>query len=199
MRIFYFLVLSICILSISNAALIYQDYGDYSPHANYEIRQDPRLTSALRTGKEANGRPLFLCTARLFNSIQPGKTWLGYGRCNVPYGGKEYIVSRFVIPSRTIFNRSYWFEDPKIPFTIGHDTNGTPLYVCQAMFRGGIQPGKTWPGYNHCNISYAGHEIITDDYRILASSESARSTHKHPNQGCRRDFHGNWFCDERQW
>jgi len=46
------------------------------------------------------------------------------------------------------------------------------LYLCQSNFKGSIQPGKTWAGYNHCNISYAGQEIITDYYHVLSSGNT---------------------------
>ncbi|KTD79394.1 DUF3421 domain-containing protein [Legionella waltersii] len=124
---------------------------------------------ALRTGTDTNGRPLYLCRAKLFNSIQPGKTWPGYGRCNVPYGGKEYIVSEFTLPTQQEIGHINWEPANAQPLVIGRDTNGNPLFVCQANFNGSIQPGKTWPGYYHCNISYGGREVITDNYRVLSA------------------------------
>nr|HAT8715086.1 DUF3421 domain-containing protein [Legionella jordanis] len=133
------------------------------------------LRGALQTGTDTNGRPLFLCMGRLFNSNQPGKTWPGYGRCNVPYGGKEYVVDQFEVPDKRMFGPVYWSNRGGLALTVGRDTNGNPLFVCQAYFRGSQQPGKTWPGYNHCNISYAGQEIITDNYRILAKADAQRN------------------------
>ncbi|MCL5272286.1 MAG: DUF3421 domain-containing protein, partial [Gammaproteobacteria bacterium] len=80
-----------------------------------------------------------------------------------------------------------WKRDVRGALQIGRDRNGNPLFVCQANFHGSIQPGKTWPGYNHCNISYAGREIITDNYRVLSThQELIVSSHEaiyiQPNQ-----------------
>lgn len=126
------------------------------------------LTYAVRTGIDTNGTILYLCQAKLFNSVQPGKTWTGYNRCNVPYGGKEYVVEQFTIPNQKGLGQFNWEHDARGAIQVGKDTNGNSLFVCQANFHGSIQPGKTWPGYNHCNISYAGREIITDNFRVMS-------------------------------
>lgn len=125
------------------------------------------LANALRTGIDTNGKPLYLCLGNLFNSTQPGKTWPGYGRCNVPYGGKEYVLNNYTIPNQQQFGRVQWAAGNVQPLVIGKDTNNNPLFLCQSNFNGSMQPGKTWPGYNHCNISYGGREIIMDNYQIL--------------------------------
>ncbi|RUR16224.1 DUF3421 domain-containing protein [Legionella sp. km535] len=137
-------------------------------YPNVHHHNSSSLTTALRTGIDTNGNVLYLCQAKLFGSIQPGKTWAGYGRCNVPYGGKEYIVDQFTIPNQRSFGQFNWERDQRGALQIGKDTNGNPLFVCQVNFNGSIQPGKTWPGYNHCNISYAGREVITDNFRVLS-------------------------------
>lgn len=157
-------------------------------HHHPLIHQHTRspLIDALRIGVDTDGKILFLCRAKLFNSIQPGKTWAGYDRCNVPYNGKEYIVDQFTIPNQHEFGHYNWEQPGHGSMPIGRDTNGNVLFLCQSNFRNSIQPGKTWPGYNHCNISYAGKEIITDNYRILSKiqdvvvhSPAARRTHSH--------------------
>lgn len=102
--------------------------------------------------------------------MQPGKTWAGYGHCNVPYGGREYIVDHFTIPERRELGHYFWDRDNEAVHAIifGNDTNGNELYVCQAHFNGSLQPGKSWPGYYHCNISYGGREIVTNNYQVLS-------------------------------
>jgi hypothetical protein len=141
--------------------------------ANPNRHQHPvsPLATALRVGTDTNGTVLYLCRAKLFNSIQPGKTWAGYGRCNVPYGGKEYVVAQYMVPDQREFGNYNWERGSRSAMQIGKDTNGNPLFVCQANFNGSIQPGKTWQGYNHCNISYGGREIITDYYRVLSTQQ----------------------------
>lgn len=155
------------------------------PQTHYHSHDSSPFTNAFRVGIDTDGKPLFLCLGRLFNSTQPGKTWPGYNRCNVPYGGKEYIVDQFKIPSRQMFRNSSW-SNTGIAITVGRDTNGNPLFLCQAYFKGSKQPGKTWPGYHHCNISYGGQEIITDNYRLLTQYEG-NNTHSH-GQSQTRDY-----------
>ncbi|CDZ76531.1 hypothetical protein BN59_00801 [Legionella massiliensis] len=152
------------------------------------------LAEAFRTGFDTDGKPLFLCIGKLFGSRQPGKTWQGYKRCNIPYGGKEYIVDHFEIPSRRQFHHSYWQRDIHLAVQIGQDTNGNRLFLCQTLFQGSRQPGKTWPGYNHCNISYGGREIITDNYSVLTipRDSTTRSQVHQPTDVVAKCLHGNF-------
>ncbi|MDI9819373.1 MULTISPECIES: DUF3421 domain-containing protein [unclassified Legionella] len=161
----------------------------------YYHQQYNSLNNALRTGTDTNGKPLYLCTARLFNSTQPGKTWEGYGRCNVPYGGKEYIVDKFEVPLKDRFRGSYWQNNGGMAMPVGQEADGTPLFLCQVFFKGSKQPGKTWPGYNHCNISYAGQEIITDNYQVLTKERAGRHHHRHQaEQQCIHGRFGQMAC-----
>ena len=133
------------------------------------------LTHALRVGTDSHGTILYLCQSNLFNSVHPGKTWAGYNRCNVPYEGKEYIVDEFIIPNKRVFGHFSWSQVMQKAIVIGKNANGMPLFLCQSYFQGMIQPGKTWEGYNHCNISYAGREIITDNYRVLVNGSRGKA------------------------
>ncbi|STX50244.1 Protein of uncharacterised function (DUF3421) [Legionella busanensis] len=142
----------------------------------------PSLEQAIRVGTDTDGKALYLCIANLFNSVQPGKTWVGYGRCNIAYGGKEYIVNDFKVPPRNLFNNTSWQKDTRSPVRIGRDTNGKPLFLCQALYRGSKQPGKTWPGYNRCNISYAGQEVVLNIFQVLGNGRVNQHAHAHnPN------------------
>ncbi|PJE18164.1 DUF3421 domain-containing protein [Legionella sp.] len=141
------------------------------------------FADAFQTGIDTNGKPLYLCIGKLLNSDQPGKTWEGYGRCNVAYGGKEFVVDRFEVPSRARFKGAYWQANPRTAIRVGTDTNGKPLFLCQAYFRGSRQPGKTWPGYNRCNISYGGREIIIDSYLVLGANRQIQGEERHGYPG----------------
>ena len=140
---------------------------------------DSSLANAFNIGSDTDGTPLYLCVTNLYHGTQPGKTWPGHGRCNVAYGGKEYVVNDFKIPSRHLFRSASWKNTIEGAVVIGKESNGAPLFLCQAFFKGSKQPGKTWPGYNHCNISYAGREIITDNYRILGTNNVDGRHHQH--------------------
>lgn len=170
----------------------------YSPASNVHQHptQEQALATALRIGTDTDGKPLFLCLGRLLNSTQPGKTWSGYGHCNVPYGGKEYIVNDYQVPPASTFGHVFWQNGGGSPLQIGRDTNGNPLFLCQVYFKGSKQPGKTWPGYKHCNISYAGQEIITDNYRILGQDggQAGYQPGPNPSQQCLTGPFGNKAC-----
>ncbi len=61
-------------------------------HGNYNIP-----SNALRGGTDTNGKPLFVCKTRFHNSVQPGKTWPGYHKCNFSYAGREILHSHYKI------------------------------------------------------------------------------------------------------
>lgn len=48
--------------------------------------------------------------------------------------------------------------------------NGAANYVCRASYLGGIHPGKLLSG--HCNIEFAGQELVRDDFEILTAEEA---------------------------
>ena len=187
MRLFFTFLLLFCLHSLTWAV---GNNIHFLGHDNYS------LADAFQVGVDTNGRPLYLCLARLYNSTQPGKTWEGYGRCNVPYGGKEYILNDFEVPSQSMFNGTYWQDNSGLAITVGRDSNGTPLFLCQTMFKGSKQPGKTWTGYNHCNISYGGNEIITNNFRVLANDRRSERFHAHPSQDqqCVQSAFGSQAC-----
>lgn len=60
-----------------------------------------------------------------------------------------------------------WVPGPQIPSnaTQGGFENGSPLYICRSTYGGATQPGKIVAG--HCNISYGGQEIVTQNFQIL--------------------------------
>ncbi len=44
---------------------------------------------------------------------------------------------------------------------------GVPNYVCHAPYMNGIHPGKLFAG--HCNIEFAGQEMVRNDFEILTA------------------------------
>lgn len=68
----------------------------------------------------------------------------------------------------------YWVKSsvnaalPDFAVQGGHDSNGAPLYICQAKHNGGVHPGKIVNG--NCNITYAGIEIVKPKYQVLVST-----------------------------
>lgn len=124
---------------------------------------------AKSAGYDTDGKQLFVCRARFKGSLQPGKTWRGYGKCNIAYGGKEYIRSRFQV----LLGHSTWRPvSSRYTFKAGRDTDGKTLYICRAPYRNSLQLGKTWQGYNKCNVSYGGKELLLSRYTVLAHQKS---------------------------
>lgn len=118
---------------------------------------------------EEPGHQFYLCKASVEGGMQPGKTWAGYDKCNVPYAGKELLVERFKkVKHRPRGHwRPYSGRLPDNAMRVGHEADGRALYLCQAYYHASWQPGKTWQGYNGCNIPYGGKElVIRPNYKI---------------------------------
>lgn len=155
--------------SMSSAVQVYAPVR----HHNYD--------QAFQIGRDTNGAPLYLCMAELFGRVQQGKTWPGYNHCNIAYHGREYLVSNYNLAPRRVYQHASWQNEPRQAIVVSRNDRH-PIYLCQAKFRGSMQPGKTWPGYNHCNISYAGKEIRVDNFVILGAPHATSSnTHYHGN------------------
>lgn len=160
-----------------------------------EARSD-NLNDAFPVGFDNNQKTLYLCLTHVFNSIQIGKTWKDYNFCNIPYGGKEYAISPFEVSLKQKLLGTYWQANNNLALNLGQQSNGMPLYLCQATYQGSTQPGKTWIGYDYCNIAYNGKEIALKNYRVLAidrrSPESQTTTL--PNSQCIQSIFGNVAC-----
>ncbi|TFF17793.1 DUF3421 domain-containing protein [Jiella endophytica] len=120
-------------------------------------------------GNEANGEPLYVCSAVFNNGVHPGKLRPGFGGCVVGYGGREYTVGRY----SALLGRGHWRqgvpagEVGSIGVNAGREANGSLLYVCRAPFNNGIHPGKIGPSTGGCNITYGGVEHTTYFYEVL--------------------------------
>lgn len=63
-----------------------------------------------------------------------------------------------------------WINSPRqihSAFQVGQERDGRALYLCHGVYQGSIQPGKTWRGYRHCNIAFAGKEKVLDAYAVF--------------------------------
>lgn len=98
--------------------------------------------NAFQVGFDTNNKRLYLCRAKVHGSVQPGKTWRGYGKCNVPYGGREIIANRFSLLRKERGSHPlYWGSQAgKKPWVIGRDSDGKRLFLCQANYLGSKQP-----------------------------------------------------------
>lgn len=51
--------------------------------------------NAVQAGSEANQEPLFICRAKLFGGVHPGKIRQGFAGCNIAYGSNEHVVPAY--------------------------------------------------------------------------------------------------------
>lgn len=54
----------------------------------------------------------------------------------------------------------------------GHESNGTPVYVCQGGWTLGlgVHPGRFRSGFSGCDFGYGGREIFSPAFNVLVSS-----------------------------
>lgn len=131
--------------------------------------------SAVAAGRDGNGAPLFVCTARHEDALYPGKIRSGFEGCHIGHGGREWVVSTYSVmlasPNWVRGTSGQVFWGPGIPpqqtaEQAGH-AGGQPLFVCRAAHRGSIQVGKIGPGLDGCVFPYGGVEVTSTDYEIL--------------------------------
>jgi len=118
-------------------------------------------------GNEADGTPIFVCRANYNGGMHPGKVVAG--NCNIGYGGNEIVLQHYVVLMGPLTMRSLWvegFSPANRNFRAGVDSDGvTPLYVCRALYNGGLHPGKVVAG--NCNITYGGREVVLHNFQVL--------------------------------
>lgn len=116
-------------------------------------------------GNELSNNYYYVCQAYYQGSLIPGK--LVAGNCNIAYNGQEIVLNNY----RLLSGQGYQWE-PAIPETIpsgavigGYESNGQPLYVCRAQYRGEMHPGKIVD--NRCNFGWGGRERSAAYYEVL--------------------------------
>ena len=124
---------------------------------------------AARAGREANGEPLYVCSAQFNGGVHPGKLRRGFGGCVVGYGGREFTVEQY----STLIGKGRWQSGvpadrlDRVGVNGGQEANGSPLYVCRADFNNGVHPGKVGASTGGCNITYGGVERTVYFYEVL--------------------------------
>jgi ribosomal protein S14 len=109
----------------------------------------------------ADGQPLAVCRAPFRGGVHPGKVVAGH--CNIGWGGKEESVR----PYEVLHGAAQW-GPPRAGYAgavVGGQSDGTPLPVCRANFRGATHPGKVVG--NQCNIGWGGKEEAVRRFEVL--------------------------------
>ena len=118
--------------------------------------------------------PLYYCRAHLAGSdLEPGKIRPGFPGCLIPYGGVEQVATYYQVlvslspamPLTTVVASGGYV--PPDAIRGGTDNDGTPLYLCTAVYGGGSHPGKLKPAFKGCDVSYGGGEHVVASYSVL--------------------------------
>jgi hypothetical protein len=123
--------------------------------------------------------PLYYCRGVIRDaavSLQLGKIRPGFAGCDVPYSGREVSVNPYQVlvassPAMPLANIAA--DNGFVPhdaIRAGTDVDGTPLYICSAIFDGSTIPGKLHSSFHGCNVSYGGVEHTVFDYYVLVPS-----------------------------
>jgi hypothetical protein len=126
---------------------------------------------AFDAGREPTGESIYVCRVRYNNGIQLGKVSPRIGACDIPYGGREIRMPQYEV----LVGGPYGWapvrpgEIPPRAVQGGNDVppQSAPLFVCEAVYNGEINPGKTRLDWNVCHIGWGGTEYEIPNYSVL--------------------------------
>jgi hypothetical protein len=123
-------------------------------------------------GTDSDGAPLYICHAQYNGGLQPGKLKPGAG-CYIAYGGNEYLLNIYAVLQEDLPMTLLY--PPR--FDIGQIIGGQDapaaraLSLCVAYYYDGNrltqQPGKWIGDDGMCHYSYAGAEVLTNDFAFV--------------------------------
>jgi hypothetical protein len=145
------------------------NYEVLVPH--WEAASSGQLTAnPYQGGTDADGAPLYVCRAKYDGGLQPGKLKQGAG-CYIAYAGNETLLNDYEVLQQDL---------PMLPLpntdisqiTGGYEKNqSVNLDLCIANYNDGTissqQPGKYLHADHLCHFSYAGGEILTDNFNFV--------------------------------
>lgn len=131
---------------------------------------------AVPLGFEASGIAVYACRASYGGGLHPGKLGAGFDGCYVPWGGAEVHVPSYEV--LTVTRGSVPFDAvvatrdsfPMRALTVGHESDGTPLYLCLGSVAGGMHPGKMHRDWGACDVPFGGAERWTTTYEVVVPS-----------------------------
>lgn len=126
------------------------------------------------TGRQDDGRPLWVCRAWYNGGLHPGKVRPGFRGCNIGWGGEEHAIERYEVlaggAGGYAWVRAQRGFIPDFAIAAGRDSDGRTLFVCRARYRNGVHPGKIYNSFGGCNIGWGGREPMVTTYEVLVSS-----------------------------
>jgi hypothetical protein len=137
------------------------------PH--WEWTSGGRLTgNPYAAGFDTDGAELYVCRAQYRGGLQPGKLKQGAG-CYIGYGGNEILLNNYAVlqDDLPMFNYKTNPLDRRV-ITGGQDSPAArALFLCVANYNGSLQPGKWIGDDGMCHFSYAGNEVLTNDFSFV--------------------------------
>jgi len=129
-------------------------------------------SNALPFGTDGSGGPtLYACRGYYGQAMQVGKVRSGLGSCRVPVSGSEIQLAKYQVLTSTLPLRTQIVSGAAPPSGAvvgGYDTDGSPLYVCQAPSSGGaLAPGSARPDRTTCAIAWGGWTQYVSSYNVL--------------------------------
>nr|CRH04936.1 conserved protein of unknown function [include at least 3 DUF3421 domain] [Candidatus Magnetococcus massalia] len=127
--------------------------------------------NATVAGHEANkAQKLYVCRVSFRGGVHIGKVAPHLRACNIGYGGREIRVGRYEVLTKT----GKWVPSAGgkvVPSALkaGKESNGTPLFICRANFKGGLHVGKVAPHLRACNIGWGGKENGVPKYEVFVA------------------------------
>jgi hypothetical protein len=110
---------------------------------------------------ELSGASLVACHAIYQNGTHPGKVRPGFGGCKIGWGGQEITIPSYEVLFTGAVDYFSTGSDPMLAGAlVGGSEGGRTLYICRAMYNGGIHPGKFRADLGGCNIGWGGNEVL---------------------------------------
>ena len=143
----------------------------------------PFPIDAIVGGRDIGGQPLYLCSAVVGGSYQPGKARTDWNACDVSNAGTENFEAQYfvLVPNWVAEYGSNFYaftctllpgcQETTRPIPVGTDSNGSTLYACQVSTPAGVYPGKIASGFTGgCSYAQNGVENYSASYAILTDS-----------------------------
>ncbi len=137
------------------------------PASSFAPAWNTNEAGALYTGVVDGTYDVNVCNGVYNGNLTPGKSWRGYGKCNLGVGGKEVIVpiGGYLQAAPEVYRWSKTVPTKRVKG--GADPAVGDLYVCRGKYNGGWHPGRTWNGNAACNIGWGGAEYPVADMEHL--------------------------------
>ncbi len=104
------------------------------------------------------------------NGVVPGETWSGKEYCVIGNAGKQENAANFNYLDSS--QNLYWSKLPTSK-VIGGKQNGVDQHVCRGRVNKDLHIGRTWSGYNACNIGLNNVESALSDFEYLSYPDKA--------------------------